>query len=434
MKKITLITTIILTANLLFGQLYNKIDTSFFSEALQEEKLVDVYFPPGYDENPDLYYPVIYYLHYWSGDQNSMGSEMMSWTQSLINNGTIDPVIMVGADNSPEPFNGSCYINSTLWGNYEDYMTSDLLNWIESSFRAMPGRDYRAVMGLSMGAYGSFRFGILHKDKFKALAACAGPICFDVDIYLETCRQQIMLENQPGPPFSYYFENGPQFTRAFFLFCGAASPNLNSQQAYIDPQIINYAFDENANFIDSVVLQLQEYDAYELIQQLTPEDSVGIYFGCGTEDSYLLHPSHLAMKDRIESLGLPYEFYSFDGPHYMPGPFKQRALTFIDSLLFPPTPYTAISDPLGQLALPDFDVFPNPFTQFTTIQYELFENSSLKLEIWNHLGQNVKILYKGYKNPGIHQLRFDASMLPDGIYFCQLKVGNEMVTKKIIKL
>ena len=101
MKKLTLITAILLSTSILFGQY--KIDTSFFSEALQEEKMVDVYFPPGYDENPDLYYPVIYYLHGWTGDQNAMGT-MLSWAQSLINNGTIDPVIMVGADNSPEPF------------------------------------------------------------------------------------------------------------------------------------------------------------------------------------------------------------------------------------------------------------------------------------------------------------------------------------------
>jgi enterochelin esterase-like enzyme len=94
MKKLTIITAVILTANLLFGQI-NKIDTSFYSEALGEEKMVDVYFPPDYDENPDLYYPVIYYLHGWTGDQNSMGT-MLSWLQSLINNGTIDPVIMVG--------------------------------------------------------------------------------------------------------------------------------------------------------------------------------------------------------------------------------------------------------------------------------------------------------------------------------------------------
>lgn len=52
MKKFTFLIAIILTANLLLAQ-YNKIDTSFYSEALQEGKMVDIYFPPGYDENPE---------------------------------------------------------------------------------------------------------------------------------------------------------------------------------------------------------------------------------------------------------------------------------------------------------------------------------------------------------------------------------------------
>ena len=80
MKKFTLISSSLLTTIVLCGQ-FNKIDTSFFSEALQETKMVDVYFPPGYDENPDWCYPVIYYLHGWTGDQNTMG-EMLSTVQT----------------------------------------------------------------------------------------------------------------------------------------------------------------------------------------------------------------------------------------------------------------------------------------------------------------------------------------------------------------
>ena len=72
MKKLTFLSVILLSTFVIFGQI-NKIDTSFYSESLQETKMVDVYFPPGYDENPNLYYPVIYYLHGWTGNQNGMG-------------------------------------------------------------------------------------------------------------------------------------------------------------------------------------------------------------------------------------------------------------------------------------------------------------------------------------------------------------------------
>ena len=44
MKNFTMITAILLTTTMLFGQY--KIDTSFYSEALGEEKMVDIIFHP----------------------------------------------------------------------------------------------------------------------------------------------------------------------------------------------------------------------------------------------------------------------------------------------------------------------------------------------------------------------------------------------------
>lgn len=339
MKKLTLITAIILIANLLFAQ-YNKIDTSFYSEALQETKMVDVYFPPGYDENPDNYYPVIYYLHAWFGNQNTMGSEMIAITQSMINDGIIDPVILVGADNSPEPFDGSMYANSLLWGNYEEYMVDDLVNWVESSFRAIPEKDYRALLGHSMGGYGAFRYGILHKDKFRVLAATSSAIINLTDDYLEYSRQKIMQQNLPGPPFYYDYNNTGGSTMGIFLFCGAFAPNYNTSQTYINPQIVEFVMDDNGDYIDTIVDKIRNNSIDHLIHQLSPVDSVGILFGCGSAD-VSIYPSHLAFMDTLDLLGLPYEFYDHTGGHIMPYSFKERALIFMDSLMMPPVLQTS---------------------------------------------------------------------------------------------
>lgn len=87
---------------------------SFYSEALDEVKNVRIYLPPDYYSYPgNIHYPVIYYLHGWTGNHNSM-SEMITYLQVLMTNGTIEPVIMVSADNWVEPFEGSCYLNSIL--------------------------------------------------------------------------------------------------------------------------------------------------------------------------------------------------------------------------------------------------------------------------------------------------------------------------------
>lgn len=431
MKKLTLISVIILMSNLLCAQ-YNKIDTSFYSEALGEEKMVDIYFPPGYNDNPELFYPVIYYLHGWNGSQNSM-SGMLSTATSLINNGTIDPVIIVGADNSPDPFGGNMYVNSELWGNYEDYMIIDLISWIESSFRAMPARKYRALLGQSMGSHGAFRYGILHKDIFAALAGHAGILTFDKDLWLEDCRQQVIIENQSSPPFFYDYNTDGLFTRGALLISGAFSPDTNSTQTYINPQVVNYFIDENADYNDSVLLEWQPFEIMELVKQLSVYDSVGIFFGCGTEDDFLLYPGNMAMNDTLNALGLPHVFYSHTGSHSMPYGFKSEALIFLDSLIMPPTPVTRIDQSVEQNNTYNLMNYPNPFSKVTTIQFRLSKDSFIELDIWNHFGQKVETLFTGYKKYGQHKTLFNSSQLPSGIYFCRLRVDSKIITKKIIK-
>lgn len=233
------------------------MDTSFNSEALGEEKMVDIYFPPGYAENPDLYYPVIYYLHGWTGDQNTI-DEMLTYLNFMINNGFIDPVIMVCADNSPDPFDGGWYVNSTLYGNYEEYMVTDLVTWVESSFRAMPGRNYRGLLGNSMGGYGSFRYGILHKDMFIGLAAHATvPINMSDPYYMNESRQMILQENQPGPPYFYDYDSSGIYTQGAFGLCGAFTPTVNSPQTYINPPIVEFFLDETGTYIDTVLAKAE---------------------------------------------------------------------------------------------------------------------------------------------------------------------------------
>jgi len=418
MKKFTLITIILITANLMFAQI-NKIDTSFYSQALGEEKMVDVYFPPGYDDNPNLCYPVIYYLHAWMGDQNAMG-EMLSTVQALINSGTIDPLIMVSADNSPEPFEGSFFVNSELWGNYEDYMINDLINWIDTSFRTIPEKDGRALLGQSMGAYGAFRYGILHKDKFKAFAAHAGIVTFNKDLWLEAARQKVILENQPGPPYAYNYSTDGLFTKGTIIMSGAFSPNANTPQTYINPPVVDFLLDENADYIDSIFQKWQPFDLTQQIKQLSPADSVGIYFGCGTNDNFLLFPANQALNDTLDAMGLPHEFYSHTGNHNMPAGFKHGALIFIDSLLMPPfiPPNSCLPQGIQFSSQEEIDNFQANYPGCSEIEGDVqfwgspYEPDTIKnlngLSVLTSINGNLEILYCESLNSlqGLHNVQF----------------------------
>jgi hypothetical protein len=77
---------------------------------------------------------------------------------------------------------------------------------------------------------------------------------------------------------------------------------------------------------------------------------------------------------------------------------------------------------------------PNPFNPLTRISYQIPEAGQIRLTIYDPLGNQVISLVDGIKGAGIHDVSFDATGLPSGIYFYQLRAKNFVQTKKMILL
>jgi CubicO group peptidase (beta-lactamase class C family) len=78
--------------------------------------------------------------------------------------------------------------------------------------------------------------------------------------------------------------------------------------------------------------------------------------------------------------------------------------------------------------------YPNPFNPVTTIGFGLQNKSNVKITILNAIGEEVAIIMNEEREPGFHQVEFNATSLPSGVYFYQLRAGSFVQTKKMLLL
>jgi len=76
--------------------------------------------------------------------------------------------------------------------------------------------------------------------------------------------------------------------------------------------------------------------------------------------------------------------------------------------------------------------YPNPFNPTTQISYQIPKNSFVNLIVYNSLGQEVAQLVNQYQITGKYTIKFDANILPSGIYLYKLQAGEFSSVKKMV--
>lgn len=78
------------------------------------------------------------------------------------------------------------------------------------------------------------------------------------------------------------------------------------------------------------------------------------------------------------------------------------------------------------------NVYPNPFTEITTIEYQLENPEKVKLWLFDLSGRQVDTLIDEQQSEGRHTINWDAAGITSGIYYYQLQTGNQVKTGKMI--
>ena len=76
--------------------------------------------------------------------------------------------------------------------------------------------------------------------------------------------------------------------------------------------------------------------------------------------------------------------------------------------------------------------YPNPFNPVTKIKYALKDADKVSLKVYDILGNKISEIEEGYKLPGDHEVTFDGSNLPSGVYLCVLETSRYRSVQKMI--
>jgi S-formylglutathione hydrolase len=229
------------------------------------DRKVAVYLPPSYHSAANRRYPVVYLLHGFTDEVDKWWGVKPHFVNVPV---VADRALQAGVSEMmivmPDAFTryqGSMYSNSVTTGNWEEYITRELVAYIDSHYRTIPNATGRGLAGHSMGGYGTLRLGMKYPGIFSSLYLLS-PCCLAAN----GVRPNPQVEKIHDPA---EVANADFFTKAVFASAAAWSPNpknppfffdLPYKQGEVQPQIVA-KWEANAPLamIDQYISNLRQY-------------------------------------------------------------------------------------------------------------------------------------------------------------------------------
>lgn len=292
---------------------------------------VIVFLPPSYNKDKHRRYPVVYALHgYFIGAEQWMHEIHVPQTiEGAFAQGAKEMIVVL--PDSKTIYLGSMYSSSETTGDFERFISHDLVAYIDANYRTIPDRQSRGLVGHSMGGYGATRIGMKHSDVFGAL------------YIMSPCCLSPMTGGGPGPadqmkaraiegekkaaaaksPAELAAES-PGFAAAQYATAAAWAPDPKNPPLYFDlptkdgvpqPDIVaKLTANAPLAFVDQYIDQLKQYRAISM--DVGDED--GLRFDAtklhSIMDSYgvangfeIYHGTHTsAVADRFQNHVMPF--------------------------------------------------------------------------------------------------------------------------------
>lgn len=253
---------------------------------------VRVYLPPSYFAEPERRYPVVYFLH---GYSDNPGLMTVPGLMNIYMKDSKEFIIVEPSGHNS--LGGSFFVNSPVTGRWEDFITHEVIDYIDGNYRTIADRGSRGIAGFSMGGFGAVNLALTHPDLYGCMLAYSPGLLRDGDLEGAFDNWDSHFERAYGAAFSPNLEGGASY---------ANIPQFDGTEA--DGQIIE---DWLSGFgdIDGKI------DAYLALDQ--PLSAIQIIVG--TQDYYPWIPEGCrAFAERMEELGQTMTLKEHSGGHAVP--------------------------------------------------------------------------------------------------------------------
>lgn len=208
-----------------------------------------VLLPPSYSTTQKRY-PVVYVLHWYTGGYTSMSTAIQMPYRTGLRNGSVQEMIFVFPDASNKLGGSQCLSSQTI-GDYEAYITQELVDYVDANYRTIKDRNSRGITGCSMGGDGSMHLAL----KYPGLFSVAAPASGTYDWARDPLWEQGVQSFKKVPEDSADLALAPWEFKALLSEAAGAAPNPKMPPFYLDMpltmldgkvQIVSEVFDKIA--------------------------------------------------------------------------------------------------------------------------------------------------------------------------------------------
>ncbi|MFO1388260.1 alpha/beta hydrolase [Cellvibrio sp.] len=138
------------------------LSSNIINETAQRD--IAVYLPKEYSTS-DALLPVVYYLPGF-GDSTMINMALPNDLDLAVSSSAPMIIVIISGVNR---FGGSFFVNSSVTGNWSDFVAKDVVNYVDTHYRTIPKSSGRGISGHSMGGFGALNIAMRNPDVFGAV-------------------------------------------------------------------------------------------------------------------------------------------------------------------------------------------------------------------------------------------------------------------------